>query len=68
MPECSVNQAMIGNTRGKVIVLADFSKIQHVSNFVSAPLDDIDVVVTDDKTPDAVIDNLKARNIEVYVV
>jgi len=68
MSECSVNQAMIGNTRGKVIVLADFSKIQHVSNFVSAPLDDIDVVVTDDKTPDAVIDNLKARNIEVYVV
>jgi len=68
MPECSVNQAMIGNTRGKVIVLADYSKIQHVSNFVSAPLDDIDVIVTDDKTPNTIIEALKARDIEVHVV
>ena len=67
LPECGVNQSMIENTRGKVMVLADFSKIEHISNFVSAPLNDIDILVTDDKTPQSVINELKDREIEVFV-
>lgn len=67
LAECGVNQSMIENTQGKVIVLADFSKIEHVSNFVSAPLDDIDVVVTDDKTPRPVIEELRSHEIEVLI-
>ena len=58
---------MIENTQGKVIVLADFSKIEHVSNFVSASLDDVDVVVTDDKTPRPVIEELRSHEIEVLI-
>lgn len=67
LEECSLNQAMIRNTSGKVIVLADYSKLEHVSNFVSASLDDIDVVVTDDKAPIEFLDALRSRNIEVHI-
>jgi DeoR family fructose operon transcriptional repressor len=46
--ECSVNQAMIDHTHGKVMVLADSSKMGKVANFVSSSLAKIQVVVTDE--------------------
>ncbi len=67
LPECSVNQSMISHTSGKVIVLADYSKMDHVSNFVSAPLDEVDMVVTDDKAPETVVKELQERGIEVLI-
>ncbi len=63
--ECSVNQAMIRNTNGKVVVLADHAKIGRVSNFVSAPLDVVDILVTDSKTPRELIAQIEALGIEV---
>lgn len=65
--ECSVNQAMIRNTHGKVIVLADFSKMDKVANFVSSPLSSVDVIVTDDKCPPAFAQRLRDAGIEVII-
>ena len=65
--ECSINQAMIQNTNGKVIVLADYSKLGRVSNFVSAPLESIDILVTDSKCPPEVADQYRARGLEVII-
>jgi DeoR/GlpR family transcriptional regulator of sugar metabolism len=65
--ECSINQAMIRNTHGKVIVLADFSKMGKVSNFVSSPLSCVHIVVTDDKCPEEFKRRLEEFGIEVIV-
>lgn len=66
--ECNINQAMIENTHGKVIVLADHSKIEHVSNFVSAPIDVVDILITDAQCPVDFVDEIKQRGIEVITV
>lgn len=66
--ECNINQAMIENTHGSVIVLADHTKIQRVSNFVSAPIDAVDVLITDDQCPEEFADALRHRGTEVIIV
>jgi DeoR family fructose operon transcriptional repressor len=65
--ECSINNAMIENTHGKVIVLADYTKMGRVSNFVSSGLDRVNVVVTDDRCPADVRAGLEDRGIEVII-
>ncbi len=65
--ECSINQTMIQNTLGKVIVLADYTKMGVVSNFISAPLESIDIVITDDKCPPEFKAGLIAAGIEVLI-
>ncbi len=65
--ECSVNQAMVRNTHGKVIVLADYSKMDKVSNFVSSPLSSVDIIVTDDKCPPEFARRLRDEGIEVII-
>lgn len=66
--ECNINQAMIENTHGSVIVLADHTKVQRVSNFVSAPIDAVDILITDDQCPPEFGDALRERGIEVIIV
>jgi DeoR family fructose operon transcriptional repressor len=65
--ECGINQAMIANTHERVIVLADYSKMGKVSNFVSAPLSSVDVVITDDKCPEDFRKGLEDLGIEVII-
>jgi DeoR/GlpR family transcriptional regulator of sugar metabolism len=65
--ECSINKAMINNTHGKVIVLADHTKMGFVSNFVSASLDRINIVITDEKCPPLIRSALEKRGIEVIL-
>jgi DeoR family fructose operon transcriptional repressor len=65
--ECGINQAMIENTQGEVIVLADYSKMDKVSNFVSAPLSSVDVVVTDSRCPVEFRKRLEDAGIRVIV-
>jgi DeoR/GlpR family transcriptional regulator of sugar metabolism len=45
--ETSVNRAMIENSSGKVIVVADHTKLNSVSSFLTCPLSQIDLIVTD---------------------
>ena len=65
--ECSVNQAMVRNTNGKVVVLADTSKIGKVSNFISISLDEIDILITDLGAPPEIVDALRRKGIEVIL-
>jgi DeoR/GlpR family transcriptional regulator of sugar metabolism len=58
---------MINNTHGKVIVLADHTKMGFVSNFVSASLDRINIVITDEKCPPLIRSALEKRGIEVIL-
>ncbi|TVR74852.1 MAG: DeoR/GlpR transcriptional regulator [Spirochaetaceae bacterium] len=65
--ECAINQAMIDNTHGKVIVIADHTKLGRVSNFVSAPLNVIDILVTDTLCPPEFREELESRGISVFL-
>jgi len=65
--EGSINQAMIRNTHGKVIVLADYSKMDKVANFISSPLSSVDTVITDDKCSPEFVERLRESGIEVII-
>ncbi len=58
---------MVQNTHGKVIVLADWSKMDKVSNFVSLPIQVVDIIVTDDKCPQEFVQRLRGEGIEVII-
>ena len=51
--ETAVNKAMIENSSGKVIIVADHTKMNCVSSFLTCPLNRIDMIVTDWMTPAA---------------
>lgn len=51
--ETAVNKAMIENSSGKVIIVADHTKMNCVSSFLTCPLNRIDMVVTDWMAPGA---------------
>ena len=57
--ETSVNRAMIENSSGKVIVVADHTKMNCVSSFLTCPLNKIDMIVTDWLTPVAFCEELE---------
>ena len=57
--ETSVNKAMIENSSGKVIVVADHTKMNCVSSFLTCPLNKIDKIVTDWLTPVAFCEELE---------
>jgi DeoR family fructose operon transcriptional repressor len=46
--EAEVTRLMIQRTQGPVVVVADHSKMGVVSNFVTAPIKTIDMLITDD--------------------
>ncbi len=66
--ECGVNDAMINHTRGKVILLADHTKIGKVSNYVSSSLDKIDLIITDDGCDPKYVSVFNEKGVEVIVV
>ena len=53
--ETAVNKAMIENSSGKVVVVADHSKMNCVSSFLTCPLDRVDLLVTDWMAPGGVL-------------
>lgn len=66
-PERSINQAMIDHTSGKVVVLADHSKLGISSNFITASLDTVDILITDTACPPSFVETLRDRGITVYI-
>jgi DeoR family transcriptional regulator, fructose operon transcriptional repressor len=64
----SMERAMIDQTRGEVIVLADRSKIGVVADVVICGLDRIDAVIVDDGVDEAVRDELAAIGVHCTVV
>lgn len=63
-----VERAMIRQTRGEVIVLADRSKIGIVGDFVICTLDEIHTVVVDDGIDSDVRDEMLRRGLRVVAV
>ena len=66
--ETSVNKAMIENSSGKVIVVADHTKLNCVSSFLTCPLNRIDMIVTDWMAPQAFCDELEGSGLRVVRV
>jgi DeoR family fructose operon transcriptional repressor len=66
--ETSVNKAMIENSSGKVIVVADHTKMNSVSSFLTCPLNRIDLLVTDWMAPLAFCEELEESGLRVIRV
>lgn len=65
--EAEVVRQMIERTKGKVIIVADHSKWGVVSNFQIASIDEIDVLVTDERFDAAAVDELAAHSVETRI-
>jgi DeoR/GlpR family transcriptional regulator of sugar metabolism len=63
--EASINRTMIEQTRGKVVVLADHTKIGRVGPFLTAPMDSIDILVTTEGFPDEYRELLQSKGITI---
>ena len=63
-----INKSMINHTKGKVILLADSTKMGRISNYVSASLASINVIITDQNCPTAYLEGFREKEIEVFTV
>ncbi len=59
---------MIEQTLGPVIVVADSSKMGVVSNFVTGPIDKVNILVTDKKIKLGFKKELEEKGIQVVIV
>jgi len=66
--ETAVNRAMLENSSGRVAVVADHTKMNCVSSFLTCPLNRVDLLVTDWKTPASFCDEMKSIGLEVHRV
>ncbi|MDE7014233.1 MAG: DeoR/GlpR family DNA-binding transcription regulator [Kineothrix sp.] len=67
LPETIINRAMIEHCKGPVYVLADRSKIGIVHNFYSAPLSDINYLVTDRDAEEESLLQLRQAGLHIFI-
>ncbi|WP_319478217.1 DeoR/GlpR family DNA-binding transcription regulator [Marispirochaeta aestuarii] len=65
--EAEIGRLMMERTQGPVIVVADHTKMGVVSNFVTAPIDAISMLITDSKTSVDFVKELNRKDIEVII-
>jgi DeoR/GlpR family transcriptional regulator of sugar metabolism len=65
--EAEIARVMIEQTRGRVMVVADHSKIGAVADFVIAPLEEVDALVVDEGCSEAYRQRLTEAGIDVIV-
>lgn len=65
--EGQINRTIIENCC-KLIVLANYTKLNKVANFTVGNIDDIDVLITDEFADENIIRQLRSREIEVIQV
>ena len=63
-----VERAMIRQTRGEIVVLADNSKVGAVGDVVICPLDTANVVILDDRVSQDVRDEIELLGLQLIVV
>lgn len=63
----AVERSMIAHTRGEVIVMAAHSKLGMVATVSIAPIERIDVLITDSRMPDDFKKDLESMGIEVVL-
>ena len=66
--EAEINNTMLNRCRGKRIVAADSSKVGRTLNFISAPIEKIDVLVTTSRADPEEVEKLRRRGVEVLIV
>lgn len=66
--ETTVNGAMIENSNSRIMVVADHTKMNAASSFLTCPLSKIDLVVTDWLSPKPFLDELRDAGVKVDVV
>ena len=65
--EAEIARLMIERAHGPVIVVADHSKLGVVADFVTAPVDKVDVLVTDEGFDEEYRAELEERGVEIIV-
>ena len=65
--EVKINELMIQNAKD-VYVLADHTKIGKNSSFTSSPIEGIGHLITDEKAPETVLDEIRDAGVKVYQV
>jgi DeoR family fructose operon transcriptional repressor len=65
--EASLNRKMIEQTRGKVIVVADHTKIGRVGPFLISPIDNIDILITTKGFPEEYFEQMINKGIKIIV-
>ena len=65
--EAEIARVMIEQTRGRVLVVADHSKIGTVADFVIAPLEEVDALIVDEGCSEEYRQRLTEAGIEVIV-
>ena len=63
--EVSVNQSMISNCIGVVYVLAHSYKVGITSNFKSAPIEKVDVLITDTQADPTETSLIASHNVQI---
>ena len=67
LQEAEIARLMIERASGQVIVVADHSKLGVVANFVTAPVDEVDILVTDEGFDEEYRAELEERGIEIII-
>lgn len=67
LEEAEIAREMIRRTPGPVIVVADHSKLSVVSNFMSAPIDQVDILVTDQGLSNELREELEKIGMKVII-
>jgi DeoR/GlpR family transcriptional regulator of sugar metabolism len=65
--EGQINRTMINNCN-RLVVLANYTKLNKIANFTVGSIDDIDTLVTDEFADENIVKQLRARGIEVIQV
>lgn len=66
--EVKVNELMIQNVTNGVFVLADHTKIGKISSFTSSSIENITHLITDEKAPEEILDELRSKGVQIHQV
>lgn len=66
--EVSVNEIMVNHSTEAVYVLADHTKIGKISSFTSCSIEKVNYLITDEKAPADVLNELKGKGVKIYQV
>ena len=67
LQEAEIAQLMIERTHGPVIVVADHSKVGVIADFVTAPIDRVNILVTDEGFDEEYRAELEGRGVEIII-
>jgi len=66
--EVSVNEIMVNHSTEAVYLMADHTKIGKRSSFTSCAIEKINYLITDEKAPQDILDELRSKGVQVYQV